>query len=93
MRTTINYTAKRRLGISLAEYAICDIISKLASIPEANGWCRMSRTEMAAFAGLSRRGLIYMIDRLVALGMVEKNDEGGLRTTQLWNDVVSMIGK
>lgn len=49
----------------------------------------MSRDNMAKFFDISKRGLLNIIDKLVALGFIERDEHTKyLRTTQLWFDEI-----
>jgi hypothetical protein len=49
----------------------------------------MSRDNMAKFFDISKRGLLNIIDKIVALGFVERDEHTKyLKTTQLWFDEI-----
>lgn len=77
--TTILHERREKLGLSVLEYCIADTVYKLS-----RPICYLSRTKMAKLFGITKMGTIKAIDRLVEKGIIEKNEEGHLTTTQKW---------
>ena len=84
----IYHQDRNRLQLSILEYCVCDTVYHLSGNPKYNR-CIMSRESMANFFGVSKRGIINTIDKLVKLGFIEKDDTTkSLKTSQLWYDEI-----
>jgi hypothetical protein len=58
------------------------------------GWCYMSREMMADEVGLSKQGILKMVERLVEDGFLAKNEQTKyLQTTYKWQRVYFTDGK
>ena len=89
--TTILHNERKALAITTNEYCLCDKVQKLMVNPESKvpGWSYASREYYADFLGITRRAVIYMIDRLCEMGLLEKNEvTKNLRVTKKWYDAV-----
>lgn len=86
--TTVIHQAREKLGISLAEYCVADIIYHLSGAPksrELGGWCYASKETIGKNLGISRMTVHTIINKLIKLGLLEKDsDTKHLRTTGLW---------
>lgn len=82
--TTILHDVREKLGISVTEYVVADSIDKLSNKPDFK-WCTASRSTLASFVGLTDRGVIKLINRLVELKLIERNKDNKLRTTKKWH--------
>lgn len=71
--TPINEAARRELGISRDEYALCSYILYRCADPrqKVRGYCCDSKQDIADFIGITRAGLYKMADRLIALNLIE----------------------
>lgn len=81
---TVLYDVRKKLGISWNEYIYLDMIQKL-HINQA--WCTKSLLSCAIDLGITKRGVSKMKERLVTLGLLEKNAKGHLRVTSKYTEV------
>lgn len=85
--TTIMHEPRLKLGLSLEEYCILDMVYRLSTNPSAPvaGWCSMSKTTMSHFMGVSRRSIFNALKKLEEEGFITKSSDGRLiKTTQKW---------
>ncbi len=83
--TNIQHSIRRELDISCLEYALVDMIYHLSTKPDSAviGWCYKSKDQLALEIGITKQGLLKMIDRLILCGLLEKNAETRyLKTTE-----------
>ena len=88
--TTIQHGFRKAHGLSLNEYAICDIIYLLSTNPDSKikGWCYMSKAKLAEEMGLGKRTVEMILNRMIDSGYLEKEPETSyLKTTSKWNKV------
>jgi hypothetical protein len=89
--TTIIHQARIKLEITNNEYCVADVIYHLSNNPASKipGWCFASREVIADFLGLARRSICTIIDKLVEMELVEKDEQTKyLRTTKKWYESV-----
>lgn len=89
--TTVLHNERKILGITVNEYCLCDKVQKLMVNPQSKvpGWAYASRDHYADFLGITKRAVIYMIDRLCEAGLLERNDiTKNLRVTAKWYNTV-----
>jgi len=86
--TLINEYARKRLGVTRDEYALCAYIHYRCSDPrnKRDGWCDDGKEEIAEFIGISRRGLLKMRQRLENESLIEIGAKGWFRATAKWID-------
>ena len=84
--TLINESARKRLGITRDEYALCAYVHYRIADPNTTqpGWCPDTREEIADFVGITRRGLLKMINRMAEYGLLEVGGTGLLRVGTRW---------
>lgn len=84
--TLINESARKRLGITRDEYALCAYVHYRIADPNTTqpGWCPDTREEIADFVGITRRGLLKMINRMAEYGLLEVGGTGLLRVGVKW---------
>lgn len=82
----VRYNARKAMGISLAEYVFCDIVYHLSSNPAHGGWATASNGYYADIIGITDRGIRKLKARMIAAGLVERNENDHLRTSQVWYD-------
>jgi hypothetical protein len=95
-RTHINEIARRELGISRDEYALCAYLFFRQGYPaqKVSGWCCDPKDELAEFVGITRPGLYKMFRKLQGLNLVEQSAIGGyLRATALFIDSDNGVNK
>ena len=92
--TTIEEAARKELGISRDEYALCNYVQTWSAHPKNRqpGYCDRTRQQMADFVGITERGLLKMLDRLESLGLIERYSTTKFlhRITQHWFDTVEL---
>lgn len=88
--TTILHPVRKQLNLTEAEYCFVDTVMKLANNQGSKhpGWCYASKQELADDRGVSRQGLIKMINRLEGLGLIERGVNNFIRHSQKWYDAV-----
>ena len=86
--TLIFHDAREKLGLTVSEYCVADLIDRLANSPESrkiSGWCFASREYLGQCLGYTKRTVLYAIDKLVKAGLVEKHPATKyVRTTKKW---------
>ena len=88
--TNIQHVFRKINGLSCNEYVLCDMIYFLSTNPKntAGGWCYSKRETLADDLGLTKQGVLKMIDKLIEKGFIIKHDVTKfLRTTERWNAV------
>lgn len=93
--TTIQHGFRKANELSLLEYTLCDMIYFLSTQPKSAspGWCYMSKQVMALELGITKRGVLKLLERLEENGFVDKNaDTKFLKTTEKWNQVYGFAG-
>ena len=90
--TTIDHVAREELNLDLTEYAIADSIYHLSNGPsnKVPGWCNASKEYLARFIGRKPRQVFNIINKLIKAGLIEKNEDLLLRTTEKWFETVVM---
>lgn len=94
--TTVQHDFRKESKLSCNEYVLLDMIYILSNNSNASisGWCYMTREKMAEEVGLTKQAIIAMIDRLIAAGFLEKEENRKyLRTTPKWHLVYFTNGK
>lgn len=91
--TLVLHSARKSLGISIAEYCLADSIHKLSgSRSPVPGWCYASKEQLGKSLGFSRQSIHSMINKLRKKQLVELQEETGyLRSTDLWRDTVEIL--
>ena len=88
--TVVLHAVRHELALSVTHYCVIDSIHKLSRMHESHLWCTMSKDNMAAFLGLSRRTVFNAIAEGLRKGIIEKNDRGDLRTSEKWMRLVEI---
>jgi hypothetical protein len=93
--THIHENVRAYLGISRDEYALCSYAQTWQGHPKNThpGWCDRSLGQIAAWLGVTVRGLRKMSDRMVECGLLERGPAGRLRITEYWFSLVSLAKK
>jgi len=89
--TTINHTARIKLGLSWLEYGLADLIYHLSNKPDSASpnWCYASKEWLGKSLGITRQHIHKNTNRLIKLGIIEKHPTTKyLKTTKLWFDNV-----
>ena len=88
--THIHEGSRAALNLTRDEYALCNYIHTWAGYPgRYPGFCDRSQNQMAAFVGITDRGVRKMLQRLESDGLVEINPiNGKYRTTKKWFEMV-----
>lgn len=88
MYNTIIHPLRKAFNLSIHEYCVLDTIFFLSNNRRYN-WCIKSKQNIADSLDISRRTVNRIIPALIAKGLLEKSEQGFLRTTDEWNDVIS----
>jgi len=93
--TTIHEYARLALGITRDEYALCSYVQYRCadSRSKQRGYCSDAKKDVAEFVGITKRGLLKMIERLEGLGLIERSAFGYLGVTPYWIDTDSEYKK
>lgn len=94
--TTILHKAREKLGLSLNEYALVDIIYQLQNNPASKhkGWCYSSKNYLGKCIGVSEQAVHGMLNRLYDKGLLEKQEETKhIKATKRWYDLVVVMRK
>jgi DNA-binding MarR family transcriptional regulator len=89
--TTINHLVRKKLGLSMHEYALADLIYNLANNPKSDypGWCYSSKETLGEILDLSKQSILTLIKKLIKKGIVIKhNGTKHLRITFDWYSAV-----
>ena len=85
--TVVSHDLRKELEINITEYIIADSIYHLSVHPENTygGWCYASKQYFADNLGISRRTVVYALDKLIKKGLVIRDERTNyLRTTEKW---------
>lgn len=90
--TTINHDARVRLGLSVNEYCVLDLIHNLATNPKNTqmGWCYAKKETIADYLDLGRATVFRAINKGLESGLLEKHpDQPALiKATSNWYEAV-----
>lgn len=90
--TTINHDARVRLGLTINEYCVFDLIHNLATNPKNTqmGWCYAKKETLASYLDLGRATVFRAINKGFSLRLLEKHpDQPALiKATSSWFDEV-----
>ena len=87
--TNIQHGLRKKNGLSCNEYVLCDIIFKSSTSRFSLGWSSMTREDIAEELGVSKSGVLKMIERMIKKGFLEREDlKKYLRTSYLWQDFI-----
>ena len=90
--TTINHDARVRLGLTINEYCVFDLIHNLATNPKNTqmGWCYARKETLAGYLDLGRATVFRAINKGLSLRLLEKHpDQPALiKATSNWFDEV-----
>lgn len=75
--TTINHNARLKLGLTVLEYCLCDLIYNLANNPTSNypQWCYSSKEYLAFNLGVSKQTIHTLITKLVSRDLIKRHLE------------------
>ena len=81
--TLVHHPVREKFELSMAVYAVIDSIDNLSH--NANHpWCVEKKEKLASWLGVSRQTIHTAINVGIEKGLLEKNEQGGLRTTETW---------
>jgi len=90
--TIINHEARVRLGLTINEYCVFDLIHNLASNPKnaQMGWCYARKETLAGYLDLGRATVFRAIKKGLNLRLLEKHSDQPalLKATSEWFDNV-----
>ncbi len=92
--TTINHLARKKLGLSMHEYTLADLIYNLANNPRSEypGWCYASKIFMADTLDLSEQSIHQLLNRLINKRVLQKHpDTKHLKVTFDWYSRVVIV--
>lgn len=76
---------RAKYNLTLMEYCILDSIDVLSHNREYDGWCVISKDNIAKFIGCSRRKVQITISKLEQLGLLIRSEDGNnVQTTDLF---------
>ncbi len=76
--TIIHHPVRTKFGLSFAAYAIIDSIHQLSHRPN-HPWCSTSKEKLGKFLN-AHTAIADGLEK----GLLEKNERGDLRTTEMW---------
>jgi hypothetical protein len=85
--TTILHEVRTKLGLTMNEYAVADLVHKLSTNPKGSiqGWCYASKPYIGKVLGLSEQSIHSILRSLLGAGLIEKHPETKhLRATEKW---------
>lgn len=80
--TTIHSNLLRKYNLTIAEYYLVDLVSRLS---KRTGTCYATRQWLAHEMNITKDGLLKLVDRLVAKGFLFKDSHGKLTAIPEWN--------
>ena len=89
MYTTIIHPIRVSLNLSLSEYCVLSEVYALSKNNERGNWCWKSKKNIALSLGISESKTYRHLNTLEEKGLIERNEQGHARTTDLWNDLIS----
>lgn len=92
MYTTILHPLRKAYNLSIDEYCVLDSIHLLSNNQKYGGWCIASKHHLAETLDISERKVFQIINTLEAKGLIERNEQGSLRTLDEWNEKVANKG-
>lgn len=85
--THVYERARKKIGISRDEYALANYVDTWKGYPGNSrpGWCDRTLGQKAEFIGITTRGITKMQNRLIEMGIIEKDPSTShTRTTKAW---------
>ena len=64
-----------------------DSVHQLSHRPD-HPWCTTTKEQLAKFLDVTRRTIHRAIEEALEKGLIEKNERGDLRSTQIWLETV-----
>ena len=90
--TTINHDARIRLGLSINEYCVFDLIYNLSNNPKNTqmGWCYAKKETLGDYLDIGRATVFRAINKGLRIGLLEKHPEqpAFLKATSKWYESV-----
>ena len=94
--TVVWYDVKEKLGLSLSEYAVIELIDRILGSSRGPtsplfSQCEASKASLARYLGMSKSGLFRIIQRLVKKGVLLKGKGDVKHSLQLadrWHDAI-----
>lgn len=87
--TTIYHPIRIELELTVNEYVVIDSVHQLSHKP-SHPWCTQSKEDIAEYTGISRATVFRAIDNAIKKGLLEKNERGDVRSTELWIETVML---
>ncbi len=73
----------------MIEYALIDSIDQLSHRHD-HPWCTTPKETLGDFLSVARRSVFNAIKMGIEKGLIEKNERGDLRTTNVWIEQVRL---
>src|SRR3990167_10654349 len=89
MFTTIIHPIRRALQLSCDEYIVLWEIYVLSNNRKYGGWCVKSKRRIAEDIDLSEKTVFRIIKTLEGKELVERSEEGWLRSKDVFNEQVA----
>lgn len=84
----INMNAKKRLGLTYEEYALCTVIHNISS-RDPEYWCKTRRKKLSTYVHMPERSMRRALANLKAKDLIQYHPNGKyLRTTLKWVETV-----
>lgn len=90
--TVVHHPIRKKFGLSFSDYAVIDSVHQLSHRPNYP-WCTQTKEDLAAFLEMASRTVFRSINKGIEKGLLEKNDRGDLRSTDLWVSKVVLYNK
>lgn len=93
--TTINHVARIKMGLSLVEYCLADLIYNLSNSPKSSipGWCYASKKTLSKNLDISEREVFRIVNKLIEKKLIEKQEDTNyLKITIDWYQLVVIKG-
>lgn len=91
--TIVHHAVRQKFDLSLTTYAVIDSVHQLSHRP-GHAWCSQSKLEIAKFLDVCERQVFRAVRQGLEKNLLEKNDRGDLRSTELWvQQVILYDGK
>jgi DNA-binding MarR family transcriptional regulator len=88
--TLLLHDVRQKFGLSVNTYIVIDSIHKLSTNNRHFPYCVMSKEDLADFLGIARATVFRAIKEAEELGLIEREPNKGLRSTDKWINTVEM---
>lgn len=88
--TLLLHDVREKFGLSITTYIVIDSIHKLSTSNRLFPYCTMSKEGLADFLGIARATVFRAIKEAEEMGLIEREPNKGLRSSDKWIDTVEM---